>query len=164
MAATRLQRTWADKSAKHLRGESGVALSTNIHATGWFAAVRSGNLTDIQKFLDDTVIDVNYTDPEGHTGFFIACLESQVRCNSPARCLPVRGAARSTGCAARVTAPASLRCAGAGSPAALQVRRKLRGLRQVRDHGVLGGLPRRRHRGRAGAPVFVFLAASRPAA
>ena len=78
--ASRLKRTWADKSSKVLRSEgTGHQLSQNLHASGWFAAVRAGNLGEIQKFIDDKIVDVNFTDPEGHTAFFIACLEGQVR-------------------------------------------------------------------------------------
>lgn len=89
-----LGRAWKDKSSKMLRGiarEDHVAASQAAHVNGWFAACRSGDLVGMEAVLDDSDagVSVDYTDEGGHTGFFLACLEEQVRA---ARLLKNRGA------------------------------------------------------------------------
>lgn len=89
-----LGRAWKDKSAKMLR-ESGAgqaaATSQSAHVAGWFAACRAGDLVGMEAVLDDpdAGINVDHTDEGGHTGFFLACLEEQIRA---ARLLKNRGA------------------------------------------------------------------------
>ena len=83
-----LSRAWKDKSSKMLR-ESGQTAAVSVVETGWFAACRQGDLDEMERMLDDGSIDVDHVDAEGHTGFFHACLEEQMRA---ARLLKSRGA------------------------------------------------------------------------
>lgn len=88
-----LGRAWKAKSAKMLRdnGIEGVGAGMENDVQGWFASCRSGDLVGMEETLDapDCPIKIDHTDEGGHTGFFLACLEQQIRA---ARLMKNRGA------------------------------------------------------------------------